>query len=224
MTHYDDQTIEKSLDEAVAFVVAQAEYHCPPEDGREDWDPEEFDVTEQLLRGTWPVRVPVVYELFFDGEVIQMRSCTLDPPAPEGCPRRLVPALLPCDRESVGQLLERSVLGRCEQGESTMGSLLLLANSHAEAFLRTAANYFAGLLGPGRPDLAPDSPLVGFVVLLEEHAEGMLVPLIEQTVDMDRAAGQRLRHAALEVLDDPHVCERLGWLEAARLIEELEVP
>ncbi len=212
--HYDEQTIEKSLDDAVAFVLAQAEYHCPPHDGREEWDPEEFDLIEQLLCGTWPVRIPVVYELFFDGEAIQMRSCTLDPPAPTGCRHRLVPALLPCNCEEMSSLLERSVLGQCEQGESSVASLLLLANAHTEAFLRTAPNFFAGLLAPGRPDVARDSPFLGFVVLLEERAEGMLVPLIEQTVDMDRAAGRRLREAALAVLNEPWVCDGLGWLRA----------
>jgi hypothetical protein len=220
---YDEETIEKSLDDAVAFVLAQAEYHCPPEDGREEWDPQEFDLIEQLLRGTWPVRIPVVYELFFDGEAIQMRSCTLDPPPPEGCRRRLVPALLACDREPMRELLERSVLGQCEQGETNVASLLLLANAHSEAFFRTAANFFAGLLAPGRPDLARDSPFVGFVVLLEERAEGLLVPLIEQAIDMDGAAGWRLREAALSVLNEPWVCDRLGWLRAGELIEALEL-
>ncbi len=219
---YDHQTIEKSLDDAVAYVLAQAEYHCPPEDGRAEWDPEEFDVVEQLLRGSWPVRVPVVYELFFDGQVIQMRSCTLDAPAPEGCRHRLVPALIPCGCAEMRVMLERSVLEQCEQGESSVASLLLLANAHTEAFLRTAPNFFAGLFAPGMPDLARDSPFLGFVVLLEERASGMLVPLIERTLDMDRAAGRRLREAALAVLDEHWVCDRLGWLRTGELIEALE--
>lgn len=243
-SQYDDQTIEKSLDEYVAFVLAQAEYHYPPDDGRQNWQPEEFELAYQVLRESWPVRIPVEYEIFFDGERVQMLSRALTEALPSGLcldvvaapldergtaapaehcnHRRVVRALFPCDRDTLGNALALMARRAAQRGILDLTPLLLLIVAEPETVLPVATDCFADLLSAGKPDLPGPNALRYLVLMLVTRAPESLATLIERTSTFDRTAGRRLRQAFLASLGDPYVCDQLGWLETGRLIEELE--
>jgi hypothetical protein len=99
---------------------------------------------------------------------------------------------------------------------------MMLAATQPELFMPIATDYFVELLATGATDIATCAGLRYLVLVLETRMAGAVVKLIAQTSTADDIAGRRLRQAILGTLEDSYVCDGLGWLRAAELIEALE--
>jgi len=200
----------------------RAQCHCPldPDDDG-DWDAADFDVAGQVLRGRFPVRVPLSFEIYIAGNELCMRKNEPGQP-PVGPFRKIVNVLYPFDRMSIRDRLVKVVAARRKMGDVAPSSLHYLALTHRESFLATAVEHFAKILDNCYEELAGSRDFAVLLVQLHEHDADLIVDLVCRTMAIDRVAGRRLRDVMLERIDEPRVRNEIGWLEAATLVERLE--
>jgi hypothetical protein len=176
---------------------------------------------DQLLRGCWPIRMPLVLEIFAQGPKPQVHS--LRPGDARRHPNsQVVTLVLEFDRDHVRNLMLEQVRSPLEPGHSRLVDLIGLIFVDRPCFLATAAAHFAEALRQTDVALRRDRCLFSFVRELHEFDGDVVGDLAAETMRLDRAAGERLRTVLLDLLDHPQARDHLGWLAAAALSERLE--
>jgi hypothetical protein len=221
MDEHNDRERVAFLREVADALRVQWHKHCGAQDPEEDWDAADFDLLDQLLRGRFPVKVPISVELFMDRDVVYLRVNSPDQP-PAGQLRRTLNVLVPYDRMRLRDTFVKWVESRRDESESILSTLYFLALTHRESFLDTAAKHFAEILAHDDGRLGGDGRFVVFLMRLREYDTELIVELVERLMGARPSAGRRLRDAVLEAIDRPRVRDEIGWLAAAELAERLE--
>lgn len=175
---------------------------------------------DQLLSGSWPIRMPITFEIFAEADRPQIHR--LEP----GQRRRradshILTLEFTYDRAKIRELMLEQIRTPLRPGGSRLADLFGLIHVDRDCFLETAAGHFAEQLRATDASLRHDRYLFGFLQDLHEYDGEAIGDLVAATMRVDRAAGVRLRGVILELLDDPRARDALGWLVAAQLNDEL---
>lgn len=176
---------------------------------------------DQIMRGSWPVRMPLTLEIYAEGSRPQVH------PLGPGQQRRradsrMITLVLEFNRAKVRELMLEQFHSPHDPGDSKLPDIIPLARVDRQCFLETAAAHFKDLLAKTDTDLRRDAWLVECLRELNDY-EGDLIPdLVAETISADRAAGARLRDVILDTVSDPQAREHLGWLAAAAISERLQ--
>jgi hypothetical protein len=209
------------MDELALALRTRWHRHCGIEDCGGDWEAAEFDLVDQLERGTFPVIVPISVELFMEKDVVYLRANSPGQP-PAGRIRRVVNLQVPYDRRQLCDTLIALVESRGKSDDPALSILHFLALTDRASFLTTAAKFFVDVLDQGQKRFTAGRRLSAWLARLHEHDAELIPELVERLMQLQRAAGRRLRDAILEALDLPGARDNFGWLAAADLVERLE--
>ena len=175
-----------------------------------------LDFFEQIVRGDWPVKMPLTLEIYAEGSEPRIR------PLSAGQTRR-------AQKSHVVTLIlefDRTLLKALRQPRDPAGSKLpqmaWLTRVDRECFLETAAAHFADILAGSDDSLRRDPWLVEFLREIHDYDQELVPDLVAETIKVDRAAGRRLRDVILDITADPRVCERLGWLVVAGIADRVQ--
>jgi hypothetical protein len=200
---------------------------CSPQDEFLAWPdaPSEEDSAasfqDQILRGSWPIRMPMSLEIYAEGPLPQVHS--LKPGGRRRHPdSHIITIVLEFDRARVRELMLEKIRSPHSPGDSMLIDLIGLAPVDRQCFLGTAAAYFAETLRQTDTDLRRDRYLYGFVRELHEADDEVIGDLVAETIGRDRTAGARLRSVILDLVDHPEAREHLGWLVAAAITDRLQ--
>jgi len=176
---------------------------------------------DQILRGCWPIRMPMALEIYAVGSRPQVHSLK-----PGGGRRHrdshIITIVLEFDRARVRDLMLEQIRSPRSPGDSILIDLIGLAPVDRQCFLETAAAYFAETLSQTDALLRQDRCLYGFVRELHEADGEVIVELVAETMRRDATAGVRLRSVILDLVDHPEAREHLGWLAAAAITDRLQ--
>jgi hypothetical protein len=176
---------------------------------------------DQILRGNWPIRMPMSLEIVVEGSMPQVH------PLKSGGGRRhpdshIITIVLEFDRARVRELMLEKIRSPHSPGDSMLIDLIGLAPVDRQCFLETAAGYFAETLSQSDAHLRQDRYLFGFVRELHECDGEVIGDLVAETMRRDRTAGARLRGVILDLVDHPEAREHLGWLAVAAITDRLQ--
>jgi hypothetical protein len=200
---------------------------CSPQDEFLAWtdapseDESAASFRDQLLRGSWPIRMPMSLEVYAEGSMPQVRS--LKPGARRRHPdSHIITIVLEFDRARVRELMLEKIQSPHGPGDSMLLDLLGLMLVDQQCFLETAATYFAETLSQTDANLRQNRYLYGFVRELHEADGEVIADLVAETMRRDRTAGARFRSVILDLVDHPEARENLGWLAAAAISDRLQ--
>lgn len=208
------------------FRAAMPECHWPPDDEIRSYCDRPFDETtlgfmEQIVRGTWPVRMPVVIEIYAEGhqphfEVLRRgekrRNAT----------SHLVTLYLEYDRAKVREMTLEQIHSPQTPKASKLAHMITLVRVDRRCFLETAAAHFVETLARSDEALRRDPWLVEFLREMVDYEADLVGDVVAETLRVDRAAGERLGEVILDVVDRPGVRDHFGWLAAATVTQRLE--
>jgi hypothetical protein len=176
---------------------------------------------DQLLRGSWPIRMPMSLEIYAEDSVPQVHS--LKPGGRRRHPdSHIITIALEFDRPRVRDLMLEKIRSPRSPGDSMLIDLIGLAPVDRQCFLETAAAYFAETLSQADAHLRQDRYLYGFVRELHEADGEVIGDLVAETMRLAATAGERLRNVILDLLDHSEARENLGWLAAAAITDRLQ--
>ncbi len=208
------------------FRAAMPECNWPPDDEIRSYGSSPFDETtlsfvEQIVRGIWPVRMPVVIEIYAEGhephfEVLhrgeKRRNAT----------SQLVTLYLEYDRAKVREMTLDQIHSRQTPRSSKLAHMVTLVRVDRGCFLETAAAHFVETLARSDEALRRDPWLVEVLRELLDYDPDLVGDVVAETMRLDRAAGQRLADVILDVVDRPGVRDHFGWLAAATMTQQLQ--
>ena len=185
------------------------------------WDDPAVSLFDQIMRGAWPVRMPLTVEIYAEGSLPRIH------PLKPGQRRRnpasqIITLELEFDRAKIRELMLEQIHSPREPEDSKLPDIIGLARVDRVCFLETGAAHFVDLLAETDTALRRDRWRVGFLRELHEVDADLIGDLVAETIRADRAAGARLRDVILDTLSDPQVREHLGWLVAAAITERLQ--
>jgi len=175
---------------------------------------------DQMRRGIWPIRVPMALEIYAEGSRPQVHP--FEPGMRRHPDSQIITLVLEYDRARVCEMLLEEIRRPRNPRESLLLELVGLAEIDRGCFLETGAEHFAKLLHETDEALRRDSYLFGFVRELHELDNEIIGDLVAATIELNRAAGRRLRDVVLDLVDRPKAREHLGWLAAAAIAERLQ--
>ncbi len=176
---------------------------------------------EQILRGSWPVRLPLTVEIYADGWLPQIHR--LKPGQPRRRPdSQVITIELQLDRARIRELMLEHIHAPRDARESLLADLAGLVPVDRHCFLETATRHFATLLSESDAPLRHDEHLFGFVHDLHEFDSELIADLVKETIQVNQTAGARLRDVILNVVDSAEAREHLGWLATATITERLQ--
>ncbi len=219
--HLDHQALEVLIGDCARRLRAWWQKRWGGGDDDSLGDDADFDLAEQLVRGSFPLRVPLALEIYVDGAWVCMRKSAPNQP-PRARHRRIVHVSVPLERMEVRDILLRHLKRPYPGQELAPHTLYLLAMTHRPSFLAAAAGHFVDVLARGCCDLAGDRWFGLLLAKLCELDETLIVDLVEETLLVSRAAGRQLRDAVSAAIDQPRLREAIGWLVTAALTERLE--
>ncbi|MGD9720830.1 MAG: hypothetical protein AB7O59_14160 [Pirellulales bacterium] len=180
-----------------------------------------IDFFEQVVRGQWPVRVPVVMEIWAEGTEPRLRGLRPGDKRHNG-DSQIITIHLEFDRAKVREMMLADVHAADRRPSSKLPHMAGLIWVDRDCFLQTAAAHFVETLANGDEPLRRDSWFMEFLRELYECDADLIVEVVAATLARESAAGARLRDLILERLSDPQVCDHLGWLGAAMVTERLQ--
>jgi hypothetical protein len=219
--HLDHQALEALIGDCARRLRAWWQARWGGGDADPLGDISDFDLDEQLVRSSFPLRVPLALEIYVDGAWVCMRESAPNQP-PRARHRRIVNVSVPLERMEVRDILLRHLKRPYPGQELAPRSLYLLAMTHRPSFLAAAAQHFVDVLARGRCHLAGDRWFGLRLAELCELDETIVVEMVERAMLVSRAAGRQLRDAVSEAIDQPSLREGIGWLVTAALTERLE--
>jgi hypothetical protein len=176
---------------------------------------------DQILRGCWPIRMPMALEIYAEGSLPQVH------PLEHGRGRHrpdshIITIVLEYDRARVREMMLERIRSPHGPEDSMLIDLIGLVRVDRQCFLETAAQHFAETLSQTDAPLRTDRCLYGFVRDLHEFDGEVIGDLVAETMRRDRTAAARLRNVILDLVDHPEAREHLGWLAAAAITDRLQ--
>ena len=185
------------------------------------WDDPAVSLFDQIMRGVWPVRVPLTMEIYAEGTVPQIHQ--LKPGQRRRNPASHIITLeLEFDRAKIRELMLEQIHAPSKPGESKLPDIMGLARVDRQCFLKTVAAHFVDLFSEADTALRRDPWRVGFLRELHDVDADLIGDLVAETIRADCAAGARLRDVILDTLSEPEAREHLGWLVAAAITDRLQ--
>lgn len=195
----------------------------PQGDAAPEWDESFYRFVDQIERGEWPIQIPCAIELSTEGGRPRVRVKRNVSPDEQGTPERpLLRVNVRMDQAKMREILLERIAEGEKQGVSKLVGLMVMARIDREFFFESAANYFAQRLADGDDGLGDEAALAEFIVDLHERGPELIVEVVARTIAANRPAGERLRSAILEALDEPRCRDELGMLATAELGQRLE--
>jgi hypothetical protein len=184
------------------------------------WDDPAASFRNHLYGGIWPVRMPLVLEVYAEGPLPRTR---LFRPGDEPRKRnsQIVKLVLEYDRAYVREMILERYRSPHDPDDSPLDDIVLLARVDRACFLETAAEYFVRLLSANERALYGDPYLPAFLQDLYEYDPDLIPEFVAAATQANAVAGRWLRDTILAAVDHPQVCEHLGWLVAAAIAERV---
>lgn len=188
---------------------------------RTDWEDPAVSFMDQIMRESWPVRMPVELEIFVEGARARVLPLRL---GQERCKAnsQVLTLELQFDRAKVREMMLEQIHATYETDDSKLPNIMLLARVDRACFLETAAAHCVELLAESDTALRRDPWLADFLRELHEYDGDLIAELVAATVRADRAAGARLREVILDTVNHAQAREHLGWLVAAAIAASVQ--